>query len=105
MKKRNPKTIMNNKSISSDCEETGTQDLIGLTLPELETLFDLQLGESDRLLAESDCLSRRSTVSLYRAGRVLSAIKEKLKVERKWTKWQKDHKVGVTSAWQAIALF
>ena len=105
MKKRDPKTILNNKSFSSDGEEIGAKDLSGLTLTDLETLFTCELGESDRLLAESDCLSRRSTVSLYRAGRVLSAIKEKLKVERRWTKWQKDHKVGVTSAWQAIALF
>ena len=89
----------------SQSQNTGQHDLSGLTLSDLETLFDLQLGESDRLLAESDCLSRRSTVSLYCVGRVLSAIKDKLKVERKWTKWQKDHKVGVTSAWQAIQLF
>ena len=105
MKKRDAKTLVNNNSISSDGEETGAQNLNGMTLPELETLFDLELGESDRLLAESDCLSRRSTVSLYSVGRVLSAIKEKLKIEGRWTKWQKDHKVGVTSAWQAIQLF
>ncbi len=81
------------------------QDLSALTLPELETIFARELEEADHLLAEADCLSRRSTVSLYRAGRVLSAIKAKLKLGGNWTKWQKDHKVGVTSAWQAIQLF
>ncbi len=44
MKKRNPKTILNNKSISSDCEEIGSQDLSSLTLSELETLFDKELA-------------------------------------------------------------
>lgn len=105
MKKRDSKTIVKNNSISLIGGETEPQDLSGLTLPELETIFARELGEADHLLAESDCLSRRSTVSLYRAGRVLSAIKEKLKLVGNWTKWQKDHKVGVTSAWQAIQLF
>lgn len=105
MGKRNAKTIVNNNSISLNGGETEPQDLSGLTLPELETIFSHELGEADHLLAESDCLSRRSTVSLYRAGRVLSVIKERLKVGGKWTKWQKDHKVGVTSAWQAIQIF
>ena len=94
-----------NPSISSDSEETGALDLSSLTLTDLETLFERELGRSDNFQAAADCLSRRSTVSLYRAGRVLSAIKKKLKGERTWTKWQKDHKVSVTSAWQAIELF
>jgi hypothetical protein len=106
MKKRDAKKVVNiNDSISSDGEETGAQDLSNLTLNELEALFDRELGESDRLQAESDCLSRRSAVSLLRAGRVLAAIRDRLKSQRKWTEWQKDHKVGVTSAWQAIQLF
>ena len=106
MEKRNPKKVVNiNDSISSDGEETGAQDLEGLSLPELEILFDRELVESDRLQAESDCLSRRSVESLFRAGRVLAAIRDRLKSQGKWTEWQKDHKVGVTSAWQAIQLF
>jgi hypothetical protein len=36
---------------------------------------------------------------------VLSAIRDILKPQRKWTQWQKDHKVSVTSAWQAIELY
>lgn len=84
-------------------DDAGQQNLADLTLTDLETLFERELGDSDRLQAEADCLSRRSSVSLFRAGRVLSAIKKKLKGT--WTKWQKDHKVGVTSAWQAIQLF
>ena len=72
------------------------QDLEGLSLPELEILFDRELVESDRLQAESDCLSRRSVESLFRAGRVLAAIRDRLKSQGKWTEWQKEHKVGVT---------
>jgi glycerol-3-phosphate dehydrogenase len=106
MKKRDAKKVVNiNDSISSDGEETGAQDLEGLSLPELEILFDRELVESDRLQAESDCLSRRSVESLFRAGRVLAAIRDRLKSQRKWTEWQNDHKVGTTSAWQAIKLF
>lgn len=105
MKKSNPKTIVNNKTVRSDGEETGVQDLRNLTLNELETLFDRELGDSDRLQVEADCLSRRSVESLFRAGRVLSAIRDILKPQRKWTQWQKEHKVSVTSAWQAIGLY
>ena len=47
----------------------------------------------------------RSVESLFRAGRVLAAIRDRLKSQRKWTEWQNDHKVGTTSAWQAIKLF
>ena len=61
MEKRNPKKVVNiNDSISSDGEETGAQDLEGLSLPELEILFDRELVESDRLQAESDCRLMRT---------------------------------------------
>jgi hypothetical protein len=103
LKKRDAKTVNNN--IHSDGEEMGVQDLTDLTLNQLETLFDRELGDSDRLQAEADCLSRRSVESLFRAGRVLSALRAILKPRRKWTQWQKEHKVSVTSAWQAIELF
>jgi hypothetical protein len=84
----------------------GNEEIIShLSLQELESLFDRELGDSDRLQAEADCLSRRSVESLFRAGRLLSAIRDILKPARQWTKWQKEHKVSVTSAWQAIALF
>ncbi len=104
MKNRGTKNVVN-KNISSDGEEIGVKDLRGLTLKKLETLFRRELGDSDRLQAEADCLSRRSVESLFRAGRVMSAIRDILKPQRKWTQWQKDHKVGVTSAWQAIELY
>ena len=105
MKKPDAKTGVNDDAISSDCEETGAQDLSGLSLSDLEALFERELGDSDRLQAEADCLSRRSSVSLFRAGRVMAAIRHILKSQGKWTKWQNDHKVSVTSAWQAIQLF
>jgi glycerol-3-phosphate dehydrogenase len=93
-----------NDAISSDAEETEAQPLDGLSLADLETLFDREMDRADNFQAAADCLAHRSTVSLFRAGRVMAAIRHILKSQGKWTKWQKAHKVGVTSAWQAIQL-
>jgi hypothetical protein len=98
--------VSNNGKNDKNRDHKDSQNgLNGLTLLELEVLFDLELLESDRLQEQADCLSRRSATSLFRAGRVMSAIRDLLKPQRKWTQWQKDHKVGVTTAWQAIELF
>ncbi len=36
---------------------------------------------------------------------MLATIRSIVKPQGKWTKWQKSHKVAVTSAWQAIELY
>jgi hypothetical protein len=106
MKNRGTKNVVNkNNTVPTDGEDIGVQDLRNLTINELETLFDRELGDSDRLQTEADCLSRRSVESLFRAGRVLCALRDILKPQLKWTQWQKEHKVSVTSAWQAIGLY
>ena len=97
-----PKKSENRRNLAPSFSQ---KHLSGLTLKKLEALLKRELGVSDRLQAEADSLSRRSVESLFRAGRVLSVIRDRLKPQRKWTQWQKDHKVSVTSAWQAIELY
>ena len=93
--------------ISSGREDSGLAALEGLSLEELGTLAAQEIDEARQLQAEAIGLSRRSTATLYRAGRVLWCARKKLKGKgkRAWTKWQKANGIPVTSAWQAIRLY
>lgn len=61
--------------------------------------------ESGRLLSEATCLSRRSTVQIYRAGRALSFARTKLPPGQTWGASLKTHNIPRTNAWEAMQLF
>jgi|GEM_PF-6083501 len=95
------------RNLPSDREDTGLAALEGLTLEQLAAIASKEIGEARQFQAEAVGLSRRSTLTLYRAGRTLWCARKKLKGKgkRAWTKWQKSHGIPVTSAWQAIRLY
>ncbi len=92
---------------SSDREDAGLAALEGLSLDELAVIAAREIGESRQLQVEAVGLARRSTATLYRAGRMLWVARKKLKGKgkRAWTRWQKANGIPVTSAWQAIRLY
>jgi DNA adenine methylase len=63
------------------------------------------IAEAGRLRTEAFQMARKSTVQIYRAGRALTIAQEKLKGERRWVRWLKDHNIPRTSAWEALELF
>jgi hypothetical protein len=93
--------------ISSDREDSGLAALEGLSLDELAVVAAKEIGESRQLQVEAVGLARRSTATLYRAGRALWCARKRFrgKGKRSWTKWQKVNSIPITSAWQAIRLY
>lgn len=93
--------------IQTEREDNGLAALEGLSLEELAAIAAKEIGESRQLQVQAVGLSRRSTVTLYRAGRALWVARKQFKGKgkRSWTKWQKASGIPITSAWQAIRLY
>jgi hypothetical protein len=96
------------EAFPSECENSGDLAVLeGLSLEQLAEAAARDIGESNNLQREALALSRRSAVSLYKAGMYLFAARKRLKGKgkRAWTKWQKANHIPVTTAWQAIRLY
>jgi hypothetical protein len=96
------------EAFPSKSEEIGDlAALEGLSLEQLAEAAARDIGESNNLQREALALSRRSAVSLYKAGMYLFVARKRLKGKgkRAWTKWQRANHIPVTSAWQAIRLY
>jgi len=74
-------------------------------LDQLAHYATVGLAESGRLGTEALQLARRSTVQTFWAGCALLVAHEKLKAERRWVRWLKEHNIPRTSAWEAEELF
>lgn len=76
------------------------------SLDQLGQFVAAGLAESNRLDAEAACLSRKSTVKIFWAGRALMVAKDKVKeAGKKWTVWLKQQNIPRTNAWEAEELF
>lgn len=122
---REPTSLAGNLLLEQDVDETldgSEEDSVVCGIPDSPEPDESGPDESwevDRLTAyvgaqltlfekQSDVvarLSRKSAVLLFRAGRALSLIRSKLKLKKGWEQWLKDHSLGKTSAWKAIALY
>jgi hypothetical protein len=55
-------------------------------------------------LAEAGILARKTTVAVLRAGLPLWLLRERLKCEKRWCKFQRERDLPRTSVWEAIEL-
>jgi hypothetical protein len=54
--------------------------------------------------AIAEFFGRKTAMQLWRAGRALLIVKDKLKAERKWTVWAEEHGLPMTSVYDAIKI-
>jgi hypothetical protein len=72
--------------------------------PESENLMADAEWDLERLasytkdrFAIAEFFGRKTAVQIWRAGKALLIVKEKLKAERKWTVWAEEHGLPLTS--------
>jgi hypothetical protein len=52
----------------------------------------------------ADLWGRKSAVQIWRAGKAVLIVQERLKQERKWTAWAQEHDLPLTSVYEAIKI-
>jgi hypothetical protein len=73
-------------------------------LPSTEWDAD-QLAEYVReRLSYAEFFGRKTALQLWLAGRGLLLVKTRLKGERRWTKWAKEHKITLTTAYNCMRI-
>jgi hypothetical protein len=61
--------------------------------------------DAERLSTEATCLVHKSSVQIYRAGRVLNLARKKVPKGQTWERCLKSHGIPKTSAWEAMQLY
>lgn len=80
-------------------------EIVPMTTPDATWDMESLTAYAKRELSESILLAKRSTVHLFRAGHALSVVREKLKPEKEWVKWQQDNSLPRSTVNDAIRLF
>src|SRR3954454_15734433 len=110
MKNKKPQVTPENHQDAAAIKDHETGAPLPL-IPESENLMPAESWDLEQLAAYvkdrfhlAEFFGRKSAVQIWRAGKALLLVKEKLKAERKWTSWAKQHDLPLTSVYEAMKL-